>query len=634
MRDDRPAAHSGMDPFMRGLFRWISILPLLGAVAASCSATSSDDNNNGGNGGNGASSGSGGQDGGATCGFCAANLYTPCENGQPGTTIDCPEACAPNLGCVKCVPGSKSCVGNEVHKCSADGTNTDELVETCDVQNGLVCSKGKCSDACQVAEDQPSNVGCEFWAVDLDQQDGLNDPASAPWGVVLSNASQMQANVTIELNSAPVGQPPTPQTVKQISVAPGSLETVILPTRELDCGVKPNDYGSPGTCLSSNAYRITSSAPIVVYQFNVFENAFSNDASLLLPTNALGKIYRVIGWPAGHPTPINFPGIGLIVDRSYVTVVGTQANTQVTVRPSFRIRGNPPIAATPAGGDIVVTLGPFDVLNLETDDAVLGEQAAGDLSSTVVLSTAPVAVFSGVETTSAPGEVKVPTPPGWASGDSCCLDHLEEQMFPAESLGNNYVIARSPVRSTGSFKEPDVLRFLGVAETANVTTTLPPPYDSFTLAPGELKTTWTQDDIIVTTDKPIMVGQILVSNEYVDGPYIGDPSLTVFPPVEQYRTEYVILTPPSWTQNYVVIIAEVGSSVILDGSATSCPTTPSGTIGGVAYESRRCPLVQGVHNLSGDKPFGIVAYGYGSAGSYAFTGGADVERIYTPPPIK
>jgi hypothetical protein len=29
-----------------------------------------------------------------------------------------------------------------------------------------------------------------------------------------------------------------------------------------------------------------------------------------------------------------------------------------------------------------------------------------------------------------------------------------------------------------------------------------------------------------------------------------------------------------------------------------------------------------------------VAYGYGSAGSYAFTGGADVERIYTPPPIK
>ena len=82
------------------------------------------------------------------------------------------------------------------------------------------------------------------------------------------------------------------------------------------------------------------------------------------------------------------------------------------------------------------------------------------------------------------------------------------------------------------------------------------------------------------------------------------------------------------------ITAEVGSSVILDGSATACPTTPSGTVNGVSYESRRCPLTQGVHNLSGDKPFGIVAYGYGSAGSYAFAGGADVERIYEPPEIK
>ena len=41
-----------------------------------------------------------------------------------------------------------------------------------------------------------------------------------------------------------------------------------------------------------------------------------------------------------------------------------------------------------------------------------------------------------------------------------------------------------------------------------------------------------------------------------------------------------------------------------------------------------------MHSLTGDKPFGIVAYGYGSAGSYAFAGGADVKHIYDPPPIK
>jgi len=32
-------------------------------------------------------------------------------------------------------------------------------------------------------------------------------------------------------------------------------------------------------------------------------------------------------------------------------------------------------------------------------------------------------------------------------------------------------------------------------------------------------------------------------------------------------------------------------------------------------------------------PFGITAYGYGPVGSYAFAGGADVKRIYQPPPL-
>jgi hypothetical protein len=119
----------------------------------------------------------------------------------------------------------------------------------------------------------------------------------------------------------------------------------------------------------------------------------------------------------------------------------------------------------------------------------------------------------------------------------------------------------------------------------------------------------------------------------VDGPFIGDPALTVYPPVEQYRSEYVILTPGSWDQNWVVIAAEVGATVTIDGAAPAgCIVESAGALDTVQYESRRCPLTQGAHQLSGDKRFGIVAYGYGSAGSYAFAGGADVKPIYEPPP--
>jgi hypothetical protein len=69
-----------------------------------------------------------------------------------------------------------------------------------------------------------------------------------------------------------------------------------------------------------------------------------------------------------------------------------------------------------------------------------------------------------------------------------------------------------------------------------------------------------------------------------------------------------------WTQNWVVASAEVGSSITLDGNPTAdCITEAAGSLNGVSYESRRCLLTDGVHRLSGDKPFGIVAYRYGKA---------------------
>ncbi len=488
---------------------------------------------------------------------------------------------------------------------------------------------------CNDAADKPSNIGCEFWAVDMDQQDGLSDPASAPWGVAISNVGYGSTDVTIEINVAPVGEPLSLVTVKQLTLDPDEVVPVELPTRELDCGVKPNDYASPGSCLSSQAFRITSTSPVVVYQFNVFKNAFSNDASLLLPTPALGKNYRVLGWPAGHPVKVLN-----IIDRAAVTIVGTQPETTVTVKPSWRIKGNPPIPAANPGQQIVIKLGPFDVLNLETADGTFQDdpKTTADLTGTVVLSDKPVAVFSGVESTAAPGGVvEIPTFPGWTEEDTCCLDHLEEQLFPVESIGKSYVITRSPIRSTGSYHEPDVIRFVGVAEDAQVTTSLPPPFDKFTLSPGQVKTTWADADFVATATKPFMIAQLLISQEYVDGPYTGDPSLTVFPPVDQYRDQYRILTPSNagiwgWQSNFVVFATEPDNVITIDGvEPMGCVVSPAGAVNGIDYESRRCPVGQGSHTLKGMTPFGIVAYGYGPAGSYAFPGGADVEAIYVPP---
>jgi len=562
------------------------------------------------------------------CGFCVDRLYTPCDApGKPGTAYECPidKVCVPQKGCVQCKPGEDTCVANEVHACNPDGTPGD-LVKTCDAGKGERCSRGVCKTACEAVADSPSNVGCEFWAADLDNlKNFIDDAANKPWGLVLSNAGDGTAKVTVERNDALPGAPQKLAVVQTLTIGKDELKTLILPSREVDGSEKGNNEG-PGTFLSSKALRITSDVPLVVYQFNAFEPTFSNDASLLLPRNGLGKIHRVLGYITSKPVKV--PGFD-IVDHAFVTVLGTTPGTKVRVTLGQAIVAGGAIATPKKKGEVVeITLNPFDVLNLESDGM------PGDMTGTIVEADAPVAVFSGTEGSIAPVSDAVPKPPG-SDGSRCCVDHLEEQVFPVTAMGKKFVVTRSPIRSTTSYREPDILRFMGVAETATITTSLPAPFDKFTLAPGEMKETWTTNDITVVSTAPIAIAQILVSQEYVDGAYSGDPSLTIFPAVEQYRQNYLFLVPPKWTKNYVVVSAQVGSEVKLDGAVpTDCVVEPAGTIDGVTYEARRCPVKEGVRRLTGDKPFGVTAYGYGTAGSYAFVGGADVKPIYTPPPLK
>jgi len=486
------------------------------------------------------------------------------------------------------------------------------------------CAGGSCVPTCGNPTSMPAHFGCEFWAVDLDQQDGGgNDPASAPWAVAITNPGTTDANITIEINTAAVGQTPTPSVVSQVIVAKGGMQQIELPTRELDCGAQPNDYAAPGTCLSSNAFRITSDVPVAVFQLNAAADVFSNDASLLLPSHALGQSHRVLGWGAGHPIPIPYPTP--IVDRSFVTIVGTQANTQVKVYPFWRIKGNAPIPATVPGSIIDVTIGPFDVLNLETDDATNNDDPTtmADLSGTLVESSAPVAVFTGTETAQVLGPSDLPKPPGWTD-DTCCLDHLEEQLPPIDSLGSELIVPHSPLRGTNGFVEADVVRFVGANDVATVKTNLPAPFDSFTLQPGEVKTTWTQKDVTVSASKPVLVGQLLVSKGLTGtGDSTGDPSLLLVPAVAQYLDEYLVPTPVSWKSSWLVITAPSGTKVTLDGVAPSgCSTQPAVMLGSAWYQSIHCPVSAGVHRVQGDHPIGVLAYGYSASASYAFSGGA------------
>ncbi|MCZ7686773.1 MAG: IgGFc-binding protein [Sandaracinaceae bacterium] len=230
----------------------------------------------------------------------------------------------------------------------------------------------------------------------------------------------------------------------------------------------------------------------------------------------------------------------------------------------------------------------------------------------------------------------MPAPPGGIPENGCCTEHLEEQVFPTTAWGRDFVITRSPVRGR-TWREPDIYRVMADRARTTITTNLPGANASFTLEPGQWREFYAQDSFILRADQPISIQQILVSQGWVDDwrpDHGGDPSMLLFPPYQQYRETYVFLTPSTFSADYVVVSAPVGTQVLLDGRDINgdefdplCNYEMAGDIDGTTYQAITCPVSDGAHTVDATMPVGIMVYGYYSVGSYGYVGGSDLERI-------
>lgn len=574
---------------------------------------------------------------------CDGDTVYVCSDGARMDVQTCTgeRVCAENLGCVSCRPGHYACDGQTLQLCRADGSGYDVSAACLDDQVCVAMGPiGTCRDACAQAAATRSNVGCEYWAVDLDNAQAMGGLISEnawaeQFAVAIANPSRFPALVRVFVNDAPLGAAPAERMVFEGTVRPRDVLEIPLPQREVDgpmTGAMSNP-DSRGTWLSSNAYRITTNYPVVAYQFNPIVQSFSNDASLLIPTSGLDNHYRVLGWPTANPIdPLG--QIDGIPDRSYVTIVGVEPATQVRVTLGHRIVGDRwglGIGPAEAGQVIERTIGPYDVLNLES------EGAPGDMTGTVVESSAPVVVFSGGERGIAPYTTEgVPAPPGGPPSDLCCTEHLEEQVFPTTAWGRDFVITRSPQRGR-SWAEPDIYRIMADRARTTVTTNLAGANASFTLEPGQWRELYAQESFILRADGPVSIEQILVSQQWVGDwrpGHGGDPSMILFPPYQQYRESYVFLTPSTFSADYVVISAPQGTQVLLDGRDVNgdefdplCNYELAGELEGVVYQAITCPVSAGAHTVDATLPVGIMVYGYYNVGSYGYAGGSELERI-------
>jgi hypothetical protein len=596
-------------------------------------------------------------------GICTSFGYQKChEDGTFDEPIACgpDEVCDPSRGCVVCVPDSLYCYGptaNDVYQCNAEGT-AGEFVEACKPDE--VCSDGMCKTPCEAALDHPSNIGCDFWAVDLDNEASnlpSSNAAAQPMAIVVANNNDYPVIVNVTMNAARVGQPINEQVVTTVSVPPRSPQRIDLPQREVDGANGQNvgytRNGGSGTFVSPHAYHVVTSGPVVIYQFNPIIQQFSNDASTLIPIQALGTDYIAVGFETANPCGIDgLPGIEGIPDHGAISIIAPHDDTSVTVTTSHTIMASGgdsgfPIPMTPKGGQVSFKLGRYTVVNLETQmyqGSVLGCGTAvnagqnGDFTGSYIKADKPIVVFTSSERgLGFGGAPNVEYPPDWdmQMDDICCTEHLEEQLLPVTAHGKEYVVARSPIRSTySSWIEQDIYRVVGSADDTTVTTNLPAPWNTFKVNAREQKTFMARTGFTIKSDKAIQVAQYLVAQQFIKQGFIGDPDQMIIPAAEQHRKDYVFLVPSTFQKNYVVFAKPVtGANIKLDGISLesqefgNCVKAPIGMVQNVMYEQMTCPLGDGRHVASGDLPFGLSVYGYYSVGSYSFSAGSDVKII-------
>ena len=539
----------------------------------------------------------------------------------------CPEGgfCADGA-CLECYPGTTRCDGQWVQSCNTSGTW--ENSENCSASMGQ-CAAGVCQNACGQTG-KLSNEGCDYWAIDMDN---AGPAADSPYAVIVSNLNASEVAITVTSRSSASTEA---WVVAQGTVPAGGVEVFQLPQQNL---------GSTGVFWK--ALRVQSTGPIVAYQFNPLENVavYSNDASLLLPSNTYGQEYVVVSRE-------EIPGGGLESYRGSIAVVASTENTEVTITPSAPTLGGGGLPFLEKGETATVILQPYQVLNIQSD--MLG----ADLTGTFITADQPIGVFGGHEAA--------------VSGEQCCADHLEQQLFPVDTWGKTYVGGKSRARGI----EKDYWRIVAASDgtSVEISPSIPGVQSPILLNRGEFHEFQTERDFVLESNEPVMVAQTLASSQEIVGPMtcldssecaqgyscswvspecmadvpycsvnsdcpdshtcscgdlgfctcepVGDPALILAVPVEQYRSKYVFLTPTNFKDDYVNIIAPNGASVDMDGQMV--PPGLFSPIQGTEYRVARLMVSDGAHRIDASQPVGVIVYGYDDDVSYGYPAGLDL----------
>ena len=442
---------------------------------------------------------------------------------------------------------------------------------------------------------------------------------------------------------------------ESLVVPPGGIATLLLPRGRLDW---------TAASIRRAAFKLNSTQPVVAYQFSPYccNFSFSNDASLLFPTSSLGSTYRYIG-PAHHQffrvNPNDFfgcsPGSACLDpndecvngqcgrysnESAMMTIVGAVDGTEITVElpPNQEVIGYQGANSAPLTNTFQITLDSQDVAILPT---VYRQGNATDLSGARITGNNPFVVFSGHVCSFFP-----------STAFAC--DHLQEQLVPTSTWGSQYQLVPAAERGNNYPSEVVYWKLLSNEDGTSIrfsvpftqlnsvgssNPTMPHCGDALSgdgtlvLNAGQYCEFGTKAAVQIQASRPILTAGFLVGQEATAPPgsspfgqRAGDPAMFLLPTDQQFRRDYVFLTPDTYFVDYVTVITEATNEIILNDAPLDL--TGALPIPNSNFVYKHIELTQdGTQNLLGASPFGIIVYAYDDFVSYAFTGGINLTKF-------
>lgn len=374
-------------------------------------------------------------------------------------------------------------------------------------------------------------------------------------------------------------------------------------------GTQDARISGPGTF--KRGIHIVSDVPIVAYAH--IYNASVSGASLLFPTNTLGKDYYSVNYTQSSNATFS---------NSFFFVVATEDNTTVEITPSAaNLNGLAPGVATSVSlnkGEIYSVMG--------TTTGSLGTDLTGSrirsISSNGSGGCKKIAVFSGA------GKISI------GGGGTGSADNLFAQAFPAVAWGKKYLTAPTGSQPNNYYRicvtDPStVVKLNGVVLSAAALVN----NFYYQFKNGNASGTNPAVPNLIEADKPILVAQYCTTQGQDGNPNTnpgGDPEMIYLSPVEQTINNITLYSANKnlILQSYINVIIKNGgtASFTLDGNKVSGfqphPQEPN-------YSYAIIPVTAGSHTLYSDTGFNAIAYGFGSAESYGYNAGTNV-RDFTP----